>query len=208
MGKFIGLNQSVGRNLISRFGRGKAVLQKPLAETRAEVAAKIMRFGTKGIRDQFIAQTEYRGALSVPWDRKRPFGTKSARGKTMMESGKYRAAWLGGPGGTESSTGNTVTLGVNREIFKQVAIHQGSAAAVTVKPKTKIRSGRNRGQWAMRFAIGMKYGVWMTNARIAKGFRIARRRLSLSMAVKKSVAAMVKEETRKAMRPGVMRVVR
>lgn len=195
----------MAENLVRRFAAGKAVLQKPLAETRAQQAAKLLRFHVRGIRDQFTAQAEMRGATTSPWAKSQPFGTKKAPSRTMQGSGDYRRAWLGGAGSTETVSTNSVTIGVEREMFPQVAIHQGSRMSTTVYPKKRTKGGKD---WKMRLFLGMTYGVWMSKARIEKGLKILRRRLSVSNDVKKAIAQMVKNETRAAMGSKTMRVAK
>lgn len=205
MGSFISARSNLARNLVRRFAAGKAVLQKPLAETRAQQAAKLLRFHVRGIRDQFTAQAEMRGAGTTAWAKSKPFGTKKAPNRTMQGSGDYRRAWLGGAGSTETVSANSVTIGVEREIFPQVSIHQGPRTSTTVFPKRRTKGGRD---WKMRLFLGMTYGVWMSKARIEKGLKILRRRLSVSNDVKKAIALMVKNETRKAMGAKTLRVAR
>lgn len=205
MGSFIAVQNRITGKLRNRLGSARTVLAKPLAETRGQQAAKLLRFGTRGISDQFKDQTEYRGNGATAWQKKHAFGTKSARGKTMLDKGDYRAAWLGrAAGSVETITDNTLTIGVEREIYPQVAIHQGSAASVTVKPKTRTKNGKD---WKMRFFLGLTYGVWLTKARLEKGLVIARRRLSVSTEVRKAIANMVKNETRKQLGVKTLRAV-
>ena len=151
-----------------------------------KATAKILRTGTKGISHQFRDQTEYRGAQSIPWERTKPFGTKKAPRKTMLGTKRYRTAWLGGAGSIETIDANTVTIGVDRGAFPQVAVHQSAKPFTLIRPKRKTKSGH----WAMQFFLGLTYGVWLTNARLEKGLKVPRRRLSVSDDVKKEVAAM------------------
>ena len=55
----------------------------------------------------------------------------------------------------------------------------------------------------MRFFLGLTYGVWLTKKRLEMGLKISRRRLSVSSDVRKAIALMVKNETRKALGVGV-----
>lgn len=161
-----------------------------------------MRTGTHGIREQFRDQTEYREDLSYRWDKKKRFGTKSARGKTMLGKGDYRRAWLGGAGAIETVGKSSVEIGVDREMFPQVRIHQGSAPFVLIKPKRKTKSG----QWKMKFAIHHLFGVWLTDATLERGLKVARRRLSISKDVRKAVAEMLTGAAKKKMGLSVQKV--
>lgn len=196
MAKFLSVRRQAFANLGKRVRAAKQVVEKPLLESRGVRAAKILRFGNKGISDQFKDQTEYRGGQAIPWERTKDFGTRKAPRKTMQAQGDYRASWLGGAGSLETISANSVTIGVDRGLHPQVAIHQGSASSVRVYPKKRTKGGKD---WAMRFYLGLTYGVWLTKKRIEMGLKIPRRRLSLSNDVKKAVAGMVAAETRKKM---------
>lgn len=188
------VRNALTKKIASRLRGGKSVLERPLLDSRGKQAVKLLRFGTKGISDQFKDQTEYRGSGSTPWDKTQPFGTRKAPRKTMQASGNYRAAWLGGAGGLENISANAIEIGVDRGQFKQVAIHQGSAASVKVFPKSRTKGGKD---WKMRFFLGLTYGVWLTKKRLEMGLKIPRRRLSVSSDVRNAVAGMVKAETKK-----------
>ncbi len=140
--------------------------------------------------------TEYRLKSSSKWTKTKPFGTREA-GKTMLGSGNYKSAWLGGFGGIEKITPQSVEIGVESNLFPQVKIHQGSRPSVTVKPKRRTKGGKD---WKMRFFLGLTYGVWMSKKRIEQGFKIPRRRVSVSSAVRKEVLQMLKRETNASIR--------
>ena len=194
------VRSQLGKNLVRKFRSGKAVVEKPLLDSRGKQAVKLLRFGTRGISDQFKDQTEYRGSGSTPWDKTQDFGTRKAPRKTMQASGGYRRAWLGGAGGVENISANAIEIGVDRGDFPRVAIHQGSASSVRVYPKKRTKGGKD---WAMRFYLGLTYGVWLTKKRLEMGLKIPRRRLSVSSDVRGAVALMVKNETRRALGVGV-----
>ena len=194
------VRNALTKKIASRLRGGKKILERPLLDSRGKQAVKLLRFGTRGISDQFKDQTEYRGTGSTPWDKTQDFGTRKAPRKTMQASGTYRAAWLGGTGGVENISANAIEIGVDRGKFKQVAIHQGSAPFVKVYPKKRTKGGKD---WAMRFFLGLTYGVWLTKKRLEMGLKIPRRRLSVSSDVRKAVAGMVKAETKRALGVGV-----
>ena len=194
------VRNALTKKIASRLRGGKKILERPLLDSRGKQAVKLLRFGTRGISDQFKDQTEYRGTGSTPWDKTQDFGTRKAPRKTMQASGGYRVAWLGGTGGVENISANAIEIGVDRGQFKQVAIHQGSAPFVKVYPKKRAKGGKD---WAMRFFLGLTYGVWLTKKRLEMGLKIPRRRLSVSSDVRKAVAGMVKAETKRALGVGV-----
>ena len=191
MGKFMSLSSSGAiRGLTRKVQAGAAVVAQPFGEARGAAAAKIMREGTKGVRAQFVDQTEYRLNTASPWARTKPFGTRKA-GKTMLGSGAYKSAFLGGAGAITRVTPVSVEIGVDKVLFPQVAIHQGKRPSVTVKPKARTKGGKD---WKMRFFLGLTYGVWMSRKRIEQGFKIPRRRVSVSSAVRKEVLKMIRSE--------------
>lgn len=199
MAKFMSVRGELAKSLGRRFRAGQSVLKAPLLESRGAQAVKLLRFSQGGIRDQFTAQAEMRGSSVIPWERTKPFGTKKAPRSTMQGKGDYRRSWLGGPGSLEQISANMVKIGVDRGLHPQVAIHQGSRTSVTVKPRQKTKNG----DWKMRFFLGLTYGVWLSKARIERGLKIARRRLSISTPVRKAIARMVAVETKRAMSVGV-----
>ena len=184
------------RALVGKVQGASRVVSQPFAEARGAQAAKIMRKGEKGIYRQFVDQTEYRGTSSIPWARTKPFGSRKA-GKTMLGSGEYRAAFMGGRGAVTRITPLSLEVSVDPNVFPQVKIHQGSRPSVTVKPKRRTKGGKD---WKMRFFLGLTYGVWMSKKRIEQGFKIPRRRVSVSSAVRKEVLQMLKRETNASIR--------
>lgn len=197
MASFIHVQHAGGmRALAGRVQGASRVVSQPFAEARGQQAAKIMRTGTRGVRAQFVDQTEYRLNTSSPWARTKPFGSRKA-GKTMLGSGGYKSAFLGGAGSVTRVTPVSVEIGVDAGLFPQVKIHQGSRPSVTVKPKRRTKGGKD---WKMRFFLGLTYGVWMSKKRIEQGFKIPRRRVSVSSAVRKEVLQMLKRETNASIR--------
>lgn len=197
MAKFMEINdRSAMAGLTRRYKAAGLVVSKPFGEARGQAAAKIMREGTRGVYRQFVDQTEYRLNSSSPWARTKPFGSRKA-GKTMLGSGAYRSAFMGGAGSITRVTPVSVAIGVSAAVFPQVKIHQGDKSSVTVKPRARTKGGKD---WKMRFFLGLTYGVWMSKKRIEQGFKIPRRRVSVSSAVRKEVLQMVKRETNASIR--------
>lgn len=194
MASFVTIDASAMRRIVRKVGAGQQVMAKPLSSTRGQEALKILRFGAKGVRAQFGDQTEYRGNSSIPWVKGHDFGTRKAPAKTMQGSGAYRSAFLGGAGAITEITANSVRIGVNAGKFPQVRVHQGAYGSRRIKPKQKVTSGRNKGQWKMRFFLGLTYGVWMKNSTLSKGLKLPRRRVSVSSTVRRNVAKYLRRE--------------
>jgi hypothetical protein len=73
-------------------------------------------------------------------------------------------------------------VGVEASAFPQARVFQAKSAT-TVYPK---KMGK-RGRYAMGWLLGMKFGVWMSNARLQKGLKIEPRRFSLGPLVRDRV---------------------
>lgn len=183
MAKVFSVDASAMRGIVSRMGDAKRIASAPFADGRGLQAAKIMREGKKGVRRQFVDQTEYLGESSIPWAKTKKFGTRKAQRKTMLGTGRYRAAWLGAAGAIERITDRSVALGVDAGLHPQVQIHQGRASSTRIHPTPK-----------MRWYLGFTYGVWLSAKTMKSGFLIARRRVSVSSMVQSAVARMLKRE--------------
>ena len=202
MVSFMNVDAAVMRNLVKRVGAGKSVVFDPFGDGRGKEAAKIMRTGPKGVYRQFVDQTEYLKKLSIPWKKTKPFGSREAPKKTMLRTGLYRSAWIGGAGSIEKITKTTVQLGVDSGLFPQVKIHQSKREATRIKPKNRISDGPNAGQWKMTFYIGMHFGIWFTHKRMSEGVLVPRRRVSISSDVIKEVRGLLRKEFGSKMRIG------
>jgi hypothetical protein len=102
--------------------------------------------------------------------------------------------WLGkGPGADQKINPSSIAVSVDAGVHPQVKIHQSSRPFTIVRPNPKNRS--KGGRLKMFWALWFKYGVMMSEKRLLKGFRIARRRVSVSSPVKKEIAAMVAKHT-------------
>lgn len=199
------------------FNEGKS-LAKPLNSTRGAEAIRILRLGTRGIRSQFADQTEYRGKSAIPWKKGHDFGIKKAPAKTMIGTGAYMSAFLGGAGRIQRITANSVEVGVDPAKFPQVKIHQGRYAVRVIKPKQTMRShttARRRNKngsfsvvtksttdYNMRWFLGLTYGAWMSKARIKKGLRVARRRVSVASATRKEISTYLARDIKARIRGG------
>ena len=182
-GSFVTIDASAMRRIVGRVNAGRTVLQTPFGQGRGLQVAKIMRTGPKGVYRQFVDQTEYRGTSAIPWARTKPFGKKPAPRKTMLGSGLYRSAWMGGAGGTERITSTSVEIGVDRGLFPQARIHQSRSAKTKIKPTVR-----------MRWFLGLTYGVWLSKATMRKGITIARRRVSVASDTRKAALLFLRRE--------------
>lgn len=183
MPNFVTVDASAMKRIVARVGAGRAVLAKPFDQGRGLQVAKIMRMGPKGVYRQFVDQTEYRGTSAIPWVRTKPFGNRPAPRKTLLGTGLYRSAWLGGAGGTEKITASSVEIGVDRGLFPQVRIHQSRSAKTKIKPTVR-----------MRWFLGLTYGVWLSKATMRKGLSIARRRVSVAAETRKAAVLFLRRE--------------
>ena len=120
----------------------------------------------------------------------------------MHGSGAYRSAFLGGAGAVQRITANSIEVGVNSGRFPQVKVHQGAYATRRIKPKAKVSSGPNKGQWKMRFYLGLTYGVWMKNATLTKGLKLPRRRVSVASATRKEISRFLARDIKVKLRTG------
>jgi hypothetical protein len=150
-------------------------------------AVNLIRIGDSSGREgsvlwQFENQTWFTGNTRRKWKQTKNFGTYAPR-STMNRTGSYFLAWIGrGPGAVSRVTPKRVVVGVNKARFPQVHLHQASTAR-TVKPRRRVN-----GQWVMRLFLGMEYGVWLSNARVGRGFRIPPRRIGANNAMEKRLA--------------------
>lgn len=203
MASFLTMDAAGFKRYWLRMGEASKVCAKPLSSTRGAEAMKILRFGTRGIRQQFADQMEYRGKSAIPWKKGHDFGIKKAPAKTMIGTGGYMSAFLGGAGGISKITPNTIEVGASATKFPQVKIHQGRFASRRIKPKEKVaKLGPNYGQWTMRWFLGLTYGVWIKNSKLTKGLLVHRRRVSVSSAVNKEISKFLRRDILTKIRTG------
>lgn len=182
------------KRIVGRVSAGRSVLAQPFGNERGKEVVKIMRTGPRGVSEQFRDSTEYKGNQALAWARTKPFGNRPAPRKTMVGRGVYRASWLGRAGSIERITDKSVEIGVDRGLNPQVAIHQSSRSSTTIRPKARTANG----DFKMRFALGLKFGVWISKKRLALGLKVARRRVSVSSAVRKEVGKLLRKAAGKA----------
>lgn len=115
-----------------------------------------------------------------PWAPRVPFGNKVAPGGLLNDTGAYQAALQGGAGSITRVDDTSATIGVDGSAFPYAAVHRGGGDAsnidtspVKIFPK-KLSSG-SRGGWAMFWALGLRFGVWLSKATLERGITIPRR---------------------------------
>lgn len=124
-----------------------------------------MRRGDGGVRAQFDASAEFTaGGATVSWPPTKAFGDVGAGPSTLVRTGSYRAAWLGGPGSRESKFKNGVAVGVESRKFPQVNVFQGTKPFVISRAKRKTRKGR----FKMPLYLLRVYGVFALETKIRR----------------------------------------
>lgn len=185
-------NADAMRNIVDAVADGKKVFERPFGDARGQEAVRILRFGTKGISQQFEDQRDYRGDSATPWSAPKAFGTKAAKDRALNPS-NYMEAWLGGQGAQVDIQEKVISVGVDESLFPMVKIHQGRSEIAVIKAKTPSKT--RPGDWAMRLFFGWKYGVWLTKAKVRDvGMRIPRRRLSISNDVIREISDELKRQ--------------
>lgn len=123
--------------------------------------------------------------VSVPWAQRVPFGNRVLGAEPLVNTGAYRAALLGGDGSITEVGADSVRVGVSGVRFPGAATLRGgsgnvvSQAPVYVKP-VKRSSGKRSGgswvrQWAMFWFLGLRYNVWLSEAKLREGLKMVPR---------------------------------
>ena len=172
--------------------RSLGAIQRRLADLSptGEFVHKTMRFGPGSIDAQFAAEAEMpAGGGSNPWAKTKPFGNRPAPAKTLQRSGRLRGAWLGQAAGAISeSTPNSFYVGVDSALYPPAGVFQ-SLTPTVVKPKKLAKGGKGS---AMRYFLGLTFGVWISEARLRAGLVIPPRRVGASPVMQQRVANLLK----------------
>lgn len=162
-------------------------LRSGLSQNAGKAVAGAMRDGRGGIADQFRRQAEalQRGGYN-PWPPTKPFGTRQPGPQTLVRTGRLRGAWLGGSGSTTAVAAHRVAVGVDGRAFPQAGMFMADAPTI-VKPRKAGRPPRS----AMGWKLGMSFGVWISEARLARGLSIPPRRLGIGPEMLRSVRGVV-----------------
>ena len=144
---------------------------------------EMLRRGKGSVNAQFISKRTITFGGSIGWKAKsNPWGTRKSRSAPGVDSGSYKAAWLGGPGSFFRTTRATVSGGVQKSKFPQVTFMQAETPS-TWYPKRKVS-----GSWAARIFHGLTNNVWISNARFTKGFVHNPRAISMNSGIEKRVS--------------------
>lgn len=199
-----------GRSFAKRIENMKTRMVNPFNDPA--LAAQTVTRLRRGVGLQFTRETYMNGAASIPWPKTKPFGNRKL-GKTLAGP-KLRRAWTGKSGhSVQSVTGKTVSIGVRG--LREAEVFQRNTAAVVypkkfADPRKPLRlRGKKKGQriavrgkaakaeaerrarvpqYAMRFLLGMKYDVWISNARLRQGLVIEPRRVGVSLKTNRGIA--------------------
>ena len=172
----ITVNYSLGDlDMESTSPRSLGAIKRRLADLSpaAEFVHQTMRFGPGSINDQFNREAEANGAS---WPKTKPFGTRPAPAKTLQRTGSLLSAWVGrAPGSVSAATPNSFMVGVDTNILPQAGVFQAQAPTI-IRPRKKAKGGKGT---AMHYFLGLTYGVWISEARLAAGLSIPPRRVAV-----------------------------
>jgi hypothetical protein len=113
---------------------------------------------------------------AVAWKPTVPFGTTDVVHPPLVRSGAYREAWGGGAGSITRVSPSGAVIGVSGGAFPYAAVLRGGAGSeisledTIIRPKR--RSAGKRGGTAMKWFLGLTFGVWISEARLAEGLHI------------------------------------
>lgn len=166
---------------------GRAVLEKPFGGRRGRAALNAVRNKAKNsVRQQFDSQTFVGlGGSTYTWKKTGPFGRRRAPKSTMNRDGKYRRAWLGGPGKFERVTDSKIEWGVNEATHPQVKIHQRTSPFwIKANPANLTR----KGHLAMKIKLYFLTGIFFRESMlINRGFLMQPRKIGLNRSMLESV---------------------
>lgn len=181
-----------GRGQSERFAAIERRLKAPTGGPCGLVLTEqVMRRGRGSIDHQFAATAtmDERGAV-IPWPPTKAFGSRLPGPSTLVQTGRYRAAWMGGSGNIRRLGPRSVVVGVEPKAFPQVRVFQKAPGRVTVIRPRKS-TVRTRGT-AMRAFLGMTYGVWLFEERLLKGLRVPSRPIRVNPAMRSRALATVR----------------
>ena len=133
------------------------------------------------VAEEFVSESWFAPDGSIrPWPARVPFGNRVPKGGLLYETGGYQGALQGGAGSITRVDDTSATVGVDGGAFPYAVFHRGGGdasnlnlAPLIIKPK-RIASG-TRGGWAMFWALGLRFGVWLSKATLEKGLTLPRR---------------------------------
>lgn len=169
--------------------RGIGVLRRPFAAGRGRKCLTAVRRKCKGsVAEQFSTQTfiggaspsmlRFKGGASYRWERTKKFGKRDPGPGTMIRTGAYRTAWLGGSGRFESISDTVITWGVDEGLFPQVGMHQkGGVTTIKADPSHRTRKGFLAMQIKLLYLTGIFFGERFL---LERGFRVQPRGIGLN----------------------------
>lgn len=171
--------------------RSLGAIKRRLADLSpaGEFVHQTMRFGPGSISDQFAREAEAgTGGGYVAWPKTKPFGNRAAPAKTLQRSGALLSAWKGqGPGAISASTVNSFMVGVDSAIMPAAGVQQAAAPTI-IRPRKRAKNGGS----AMRYFLGLTFGVWISEARLQAGLSIPPRRVAAGTEMQARVADILK----------------
>jgi hypothetical protein len=166
------------RATAKRFDDIQRRLRRPMANGGATIVAHIMRHGGGSVSRQFQTTTYInRTGARIPWKRTKKFGRRPPPPRTLHRTGALERAWTGtGAGSFTRHTNTRVVIGVDRSKFPHASVFQTILPTI-VRPKPPLGA---RGRHRMGWFLGMRFGVWLSNARLEQGLKIFPRRLGVN----------------------------
>lgn len=144
----------------------RARLSAPLSPPCGPVVVdSVMRRGPGSVEDQFgRSATALRSGGWWRWPPVIQFGSRAPGPSPLVQTGAYRAAWLGGSGGVSRVSAKSVAVGVSLRRFPGASAHQKDPGATTrIRAKRMSRDGKTT---AMRLYLGLTFGVWISDRKL------------------------------------------
>ncbi len=165
-------------------------MKAPMKGGGGLVVAHIMRQGPGSVDDQFKQSSEFTDTgAQIPWKKTQPFGNRPAPAKTLIRTGRLRAAWTGrGAGALTRITAKRVMIGPDPKRFPQAGMFQRIGWTI-IRPKKMGKGGRTKMHWF----LGMTYGVWISEARLKRGLRIEGRRVGVNPKMMKRASVALRD---------------
>lgn len=153
-----------------------------------DAALATMRNGGAGSTfDQassMATHTQFGGVLQ--WKRTQPFGRRPMPLRTLLRSGRYRAAITSKAAGTiEIREPHRVGFTLDGSVFPQWKVFQATAPTI-IRAKTANRA-RN-GRLMMQVVLGLFYGAWISERKLLEGLVVEPRRISTNPPMRRRVA--------------------
>lgn len=152
--------------------RARQILTAPMSEGRGARMIDALRASVAREFSQ-VGWSAPQGGVQ-PWKETLPFGNRPKKVTLGGSSGSLAKAWAGGAGGFSFIEPGRAGIGVN---LPGAAMHRGGSGTEAGRKVTIIRPkkyGKN-GVPAMFWALGFKYGVWISPKRLERGLEVPSR---------------------------------